>query len=149
MFQTNIRGRTNWRAVQKRYAYLRRQRLRDVGDTITADYQKRAWAGIDIFGNAQKPNKPATRIRKMARRGHATPLIDEWVLYKANLWRIRVTDKTMTIAAPANRSDVVGHLISMGYRPPGFFGPMVAPELEEEISRIIGSALTEAIEVTP
>ena len=48
-----------------------------VSDIITQEMRANVKAGLDVHGNALTPNKPSYAKRKIAKLGHARPLIAE------------------------------------------------------------------------
>jgi hypothetical protein len=147
MFTSEFTSRPNYREILQRYEARLRLRLREVGELLRRDYSDRVQRQVDVWGNAQQPNKPATQARKQKRYGHTIPLRAEWMLYNPALWTIRVTGRKVQLIAPVARQVVVDRLIAQGYRPPGFVGPMVPPDREEEVAALVGRAFFDALSV--
>ena len=133
----NIEFKTQFPDWKVKRKDLERELLKAAGESfnlIVEDNVRRIRGSVDQEGNAQKQNAPATKARKLKKRGHTIPLRDKDVLSDKTKWRIGQVpfniarsnlrqafsnlSLTLPINVPKKREDIIPYLNRLGYRPP-------------------------------
>lgn len=114
------------------------------------DATERIKLGITASGGTQQQNTEATRLDKLERLGHTTPLVDSGYLADEKNWTRQRTADGMAALVPQARELPLDGLARYGYKMPDLSDSALEEfeiTLDEELSRIDLDDYTEREEV--